>query len=231
MSTKTFLITGANRGLGHHLARHALAHGHAVVATGRSTDALREAFSDVDNASLKLLPLDVASDDSVAQLVQALDENGIAVDVLVNNAGRFLDDMGASAMQTSVETVEETSKSNVSGPIRLMQAFLPGMNARGYGRVVNVSSGMGAMSDMGGGSLGYRLSKAALNAATLVFAHEASHNVKVNAVCPGWVRTDMGGQGATRSPDEGIAGIYWAATLDDDGPHGGFFRDGEAIDW
>ena len=112
-----------------------------------------------------------------------------------------------------------------------MRALVPKMNAAGYGRVVNVSSGMGGVADMGGGYTAYRASKAALNAITRVFAHEARGDVKVNAVCPGWVRTDMGGPNANRAIDEGIAGIVWAATLPADGPHNGFFRDGVAVDW
>jgi NAD(P)-dependent dehydrogenase (short-subunit alcohol dehydrogenase family) len=90
---------------------------------------------------------------------------------------------------------------------------------------------MGALSDMGGGYPAYRVSKAALNALTRVFHAEARGNVKVNSVCPGWVRTDMGGGGASQSVEEGSAGIVWAATLPDDGPSGGFFRDGKSIDF
>ena len=113
----------------------------------------------------------------------------------------------------------------------MMQKALPMMQQGDYGRIVNVSSGMGALSDMGSGAVPYRVSKTALNALTLLAAQEAAANVKVNAVCPGWVRTDMGGQSATRDVPTGARGIVWAATLPDDGPTGGFFRDGKAIEW
>jgi NAD(P)-dependent dehydrogenase (short-subunit alcohol dehydrogenase family) len=105
------------------------------------------------------------------------------------------------------------------------------MNEAGFGRVVNVSSGLGALTDMDGGWAAYRISKTALNGVTRVFAAEAGPNVKINSVCPGWVRTDMGGPDADRSVTEGAAGIVWAATLPEHGPSGGFFRDGKAIDW
>ena len=106
------------------------------------------------------------------------------------------------------------------------------MIAGGYGRVVNVSSGMGSLSDMGGRSLGYKASKTALNALTRVLAGEVKgEGIKVNAVCPGWVRTDMGGPSASRSLEQGASGIVWAATLPEDGPSGGFFRDGKPLDW
>jgi NAD(P)-dependent dehydrogenase (short-subunit alcohol dehydrogenase family) len=114
----------------------------------------------------------------------------------------------------------------------MCQAFLPLMKKNDYGRVVNVSSGMGQLNDMGGAWPAYRISKTALNALTRIFAAElAGTNVKVNSVCPGWVRTAMGGRSATRSLQEGAAGIVWAATIEDDGPTGGFFRDGERIEW
>jgi NAD(P)-dependent dehydrogenase (short-subunit alcohol dehydrogenase family) len=106
---------------------------------------------------------------------------------------------------------------------------LPEMNRKGVGRIVNVSSGMGRLSFMGGGDVAYRISKTAMNAVTRVATSQAKGDVKVNSVCPGWVRTDMGGPGATRSLEEGAAGIVWAATVPNDGPNGGFFRDGTAI--
>jgi NAD(P)-dependent dehydrogenase (short-subunit alcohol dehydrogenase family) len=109
---------------------------------------------------------------------------------------------------------------------------MPGMAARGWGRIVGVSSGMGQLAEMGSGSLAYRISKAGLNVLTRVLAREgAARGVKVNSACPGWVRTDMGGASATRTVEQGAETIVWLATLPDDGPTGGFFRDRQPIAW
>jgi NAD(P)-dependent dehydrogenase (short-subunit alcohol dehydrogenase family) len=132
--------------------------------------------------------------------------------------------------QANLDTVRLGLETNTLGALRVGQALIPLME--GNGRVVNVSSGMGQLSEMNGCCPGYRLSKTALNAVTRILADELlGIGVKVNAVCPGWVRTDMGGADAELSVEEGARGIVWAATLPDDGPSGGFFRHGEPIDW
>jgi NAD(P)-dependent dehydrogenase (short-subunit alcohol dehydrogenase family) len=131
----------------------------------------------------------------------------------------------------STETILDAVDNNALGALRMIRRALPAMNRNRYGRIVNVSTGMSSLSDMGGGSVPYRISKTALNAITRVAHAEAGRNVKVNSVCPGWVRTDMGGASAPRGVAKGAAGIVWAATLPDDGPSGGFFRDGKAVDW
>ena len=124
----------------------------------------------------------------------------------------------------------EIFNTNTLGAVRLIQALGPLMKPNG--RIVNVSSGMGQLSDMDSRVLGYRLSKTALNAVTRVFSRELEkQNIKVNSVCPGWVQTDMGGPNATRTPAEGAASVLWAARLGPDGPSGGFFRDGKEIPW
>jgi NAD(P)-dependent dehydrogenase (short-subunit alcohol dehydrogenase family) len=150
---------------------------------------------------------------------------------LINCAGVIIERAGGSPLETPADQVLGTLDINAVGAYRMTQAFLPGMNARGFGRVVNVSSGMGALRDMGSGTPGYRISKAALSAVTVQMSHAAGKNVKVNAVCPGWVRTDMGGKGATRAIPEGVSSIVWGALLEPSGPTGGFFRDGKPISW
>jgi NAD(P)-dependent dehydrogenase (short-subunit alcohol dehydrogenase family) len=126
----------------------------------------------------------------------------------------------------------KTFATNTVGPLRLIEAFVPGMRERGYGRVVNLSSGAGQLSDMGAGYPAYRMSKAALNALTRITAAELGRgNVKINAMCPGWVRTEMGGPNATRTVDKGAETAVWLATLPADGPSGGFFRDMKPIPW
>ena len=151
-------------------------------------------------------------------------------DVLINNAA-ILHEAG-SALDAELDDYRRSMETNVYGPLLLCQAFVPGMMKRRYGRVVNVSSGAGQLSSMGSYAPPYSLSKAALNALTRQFADAArGRNVLVNAVDPGWVRTDMGGRSAPRSVEEGAAGIVWAATLPDGGPSGGFFHDGRAEPW
>jgi NAD(P)-dependent dehydrogenase (short-subunit alcohol dehydrogenase family) len=156
------------------------------------------------------------------------------IDCLVNNAGIFPDPApgseGSSVFRADLDTVRRALETNTLGALLVCQALIPLMGGRG--RVVNVSSGMGQLSEMNGCCPGYRLSKTALNAVTRILADELrGTGVKVNAVCPGWVRTDMGGPEATLSVEEGARGIVWASTLPDDGPSGGFFRHGEPIPW
>ena len=158
------------------------------------------------------------------------------LDVLVNNAGVFLDPMppedpsASSVFRADIATVRYSMETNAYGPLRLCQALIPLM--RGRGRVVNVSSGMGQLSEMNGCCPGYRFSKAAINVLTRILADELRDTrIKVNSVCPGWVRTEMGGPNADRSVEEGADTIVWLATLPDDGPSGGFFRDRKPIPW
>ena len=158
--------------------------------------------------------------------------------MLVNNAGVFLDPGwqgtpgDSSALLADPETIRKTFEINTLAPLCLIQKFVPLMKKQGYGRIVNVSSGMGQLAEMEGGFPGYRISKTALNAVTKMIAAEVKEtNVLINSLCPGWVRTDMGGKDAHRSVAEGADTIVWLATLDNGGPSGGFFRDRTAIPW
>jgi NAD(P)-dependent dehydrogenase (short-subunit alcohol dehydrogenase family) len=172
------------------------------------------------------LQLDVADRESVRAATAGLDR----LDVLVNNAA-ILYDTWQRGIDADLDQVREALDTNLLGAWRVTQAVLPLLRASPAGRIVNVSSGAGALTDMGGGTPAYRTSKAALNALTRVLAAELrGDRILVNAVCPGWVATDMGGAGG-RPVQDGAAGIVWAATLPDDGPTSGFFRDGRAIDW
>jgi NAD(P)-dependent dehydrogenase (short-subunit alcohol dehydrogenase family) len=172
------------------------------------------------------LQLDVADRESVRAATAGLDR----LDVLVNNAA-ILYDTWQRGIDADLDQVREALDTNLLGAWRVTQAVLPLLRASPAGRIVNVSSGAGALTDMGGGTPAYRTSKAALNALTRVLAADLrGDGILVNAVCPGWVATDMGGAGG-RPVQDGAAGIVWAATLPDDGPTSGFFRDGRAIDW
>ncbi|HSS66369.1 MAG TPA: SDR family NAD(P)-dependent oxidoreductase, partial [Gammaproteobacteria bacterium] len=139
---------------------------------------------------------------------------------------------GESIFQAERELLRESFDVNTLGPLLVAKSLVPLMRRNDYGRIVNVSSGMGQLSDMDGGYPGYRISKTALNAVTVILARELEGtNIKANSVCPGWVRTDMGGDNAPRSPEQGADTIVWLATLPDDGPSGGFFRDRKRIAW
>jgi len=170
--------------------------------------------------------LDIADDESVRAAAAGIER----LDVLVNNAA-ILYDTWQHGVDADLDQARDALETNLLGAWRVTQAVLPLLRAGPAARIVNVSSGAGALHDMGGGTPAYRTSKAALNALTRILAAELrGEGILVNAVCPGWVATDMGGAGG-RPVAEGAAGIVWAATLPGDGPTGGFFRDGRAIDW
>lgn len=229
------VVTGGNRGLGLEICRQLALAGDRVVLTARDpakgeAAAIRLAMQGL---TVETAQLDVADPASCEAFAQEIRRRFGRVDRLVNNAGVLLDHGPlASALTVPRDILEKTMEVNVYAPVRLCQLLVPMMRAGNYGRIVNVSSGMGALNDMGGGWPAYRLSKAALNAATRVLAAELGPaQVKVNAACPGWVRTDMGGEHAPRSVQEGADTPVWLATLPDDGPTGGFFRDRQPIPW
>jgi NAD(P)-dependent dehydrogenase (short-subunit alcohol dehydrogenase family) len=240
LAQKLAVVTGAARGLGLSVARELAAAGCLVLMVGRTAETIEDAARACRRWATRCcrmsptLPTRAPSPRSRRVLRR---EFGRA-DILVNNAGVLLEPRGfavpedASALVVDPEIVAATYACNALAPLRLIQAIVPLMRDNGWGRIVNVSSGMGQLADMGGCWPGYRMSKAALNALTRLTARELEGSpIKVNAVCPGWCRTEMGGQDATRSADEGAQGIVWAALLPDDGPSGGFFRDGKPIDW
>ncbi len=230
------LVTGAYRGLGLETCRRLAEAGYRVILTTRRQKTGRDAAQNLQTAGLDVSfhPLDVTREDEVERLAEHISQTYGRLDVLVNNAGIFPDaqpnQAPSSALQAKSSTLLAGFETNTLGPFRLCQAMIPLM--RGEGRIVNVSSGMGQLSEMNGCCPAYRLSKTALNAVTRIFADELQGtHIKINSVCPGWVRTEMGGQEATLSVEEGAEGIFWAATLPDNGPSGGFFRHGEPIAW
>ena len=232
------VVSGANRGIGFETVRQLARQGILVVLTSRNPNKGEAALEKLRSEGLNVLfqPLDVASESSVAALGEFVQSHCGRVDILVNNAGVFLDGHGpedsTSVFTVSLSTLEATLKVNLYGPLLLAQELVPLMKHQNYGRIVNVSSGMGQLSDMSGRWPAYRISKSALNALTRLLATETEgYNILVNSVCPGWVRTDMGGPNAERSLEQGAETIVWATTLPDKGPTGGFFRDKQPIPW
>ena len=240
LAQKLAVVTGAARGLGLAVARDLAAAGCLVLMVGRNAETIEAAARQLRENGQDVLAhvADVTDASAVAALAARLRREFGRVDILVNNAGVFPERKNFAVPQESsvfavdAELVAATYVCNALAPLRLIQALAPLMRENGYGRIVNVSSSMGQLSEMGGSWPGYRMSKAALNALTCLTAAELKDSpIKVNSVCPGWCRTEMGGKDATRSADEGAKGIVWAALLPDDGASGGFFRDGQAIDW
>jgi len=231
------VVTGAYRGLGLETCRQLAERGYRVLLTARRDETGQKAAAELATAGHEVAyqRLDVTDEASRLALRDRVQEDGGRFEVLVNNAGIFPDpapgEPASSILRSELEPIRQAFETNTLASLRLCQLLIPLME--GHGRVVNVSSGMGQLSDMNGFCPAYRLSKTALNAVTRIFADElgAESGVKINSVCPGWVRTEMGGPNAHLSIEDGAKGIVWAATLPEDGPSGGFFRHGEPIPW
>ncbi len=236
--TRTALVTGANRGIGLEIARQLARNGVLTALGARDKASGEEAAAALRSEGLEpaVIQLEVTDPESVRAAVAETVHLFGRIDILINNAGILMERTSegtvGSVLEVSPQTVVDTFTVNTLGPLLLMQAVLPHMQAEGYGRIVNMSSGMGQISDMSGGFTAYRMSKAALNALTRTASADVDGaDIKINAMCPGWVRTDMGGPNAARSVEEGAETAVWLATLDEDGPTGGFFRDKKPIAW
>lgn len=228
------LVTGANRGLGFEIARQLARRGLKVLLASRTLAKGRAAAKllAVEGLDVEPVRLDVTDPDQIKTLARDLRTRLAGLDVLVNNAGVLLDPRGGRFLDSRQATYERTLATNVLGPLMLCQAVLPMMIERGYGRIVNLSSGLGQLDEMGSGTPAYRISKTALNALTRIVASDTrGSGVLVNSVCPGWVRTEMGGTEAPRTVAQGADTAVWLATLPGDGPSGGFFRDRKQIPW
>jgi NAD(P)-dependent dehydrogenase (short-subunit alcohol dehydrogenase family) len=230
--SKIALVTGANRGIGLEACRQLAARGCQVILTARDRGkGERAAQALAPAADVAVVELDVTSAASIRRAASEVADRFGRLDVLINNAAVLVGD-DASIFDISVDDFRATFDTNVFGVVAVSQAFVPAMITRGYGRVVNVSSGAGQLAGMNDYAPAYSVSKAALNALTRQLAAATKGTgVLVNCMNPGWVRTDMGGRSAPRSVEEGADTIVWLATLADDGPTGGFFSNRRPIDW
>jgi NAD(P)-dependent dehydrogenase (short-subunit alcohol dehydrogenase family) len=227
------LVTGANRGIGLEVCRQLAERGFIVLLTAREGAKATAAANKLKKAgTVEPIALDVADPRSIERAADEVLKRYDYLDILINNAGINYDTWETVENAKIDGPVMETITTNLLGPWRVCQAFLPLLRKSREGRIVNVSSESESLASMGAGPPAYQVTKAALNAMTRTLAGELrGAHILVNAVCPGWVATEMGGAGAPRSVAEGAASVVWAATLPDSGPTGGFFRDGKPVPW
>lgn len=228
MKTRKVLVTGGNRGIGKAIVEGlSKMSGLSILLGSRDLEKGKAVANSIDG-DITAVALDVSNRGGLKEQVADILEKHHAIDVLINNAGIL---HRGNVLEVSSDGFDETLRVNLMGPFDLVQLLAPGMIEHGYGRIVNVSSGWGCFAEGLQGPTAYAVSKAALNALTHSAAASFPDCVKINAMCPGWVRTDMGGQDAARSTQEGADTALYLATLPDDGPTGGFFRDRKPIAW
>jgi NAD(P)-dependent dehydrogenase (short-subunit alcohol dehydrogenase family) len=227
------LVTGGNRGIGYELVKQLALNGFKVILASRDPEMGNDAVQKLKelNLDVSCLEMDVANQESIHQAAVAINEKYGRLDVLINNAGVYLDE-NEKLLAMDPCILEKTMATNFFGVYHVIRSFIPLMEKQGFGRIINVSSEYGAMSEMSYQGVGaYKLSKFALNGLTRLVAAEIKEDIKINAVDPGWVSSDMGGPSAPRTPKQAAESILWLATIGPEGPNGGFFRDGKRIEW
>ncbi|HEV2007670.1 MAG TPA: SDR family oxidoreductase [Burkholderiales bacterium] len=234
MVTKVAVVTGGNRGIGYEICRELGQRGIHVVLTSRDAAKGKAACKSLSDAGLPITycKLDVTSARSVKTLAAFVVKQFGRIDILINNAGIMIDPHGARLVDLELKILRATLETNTLAPLMLIQALLPLMKKRKYGRIVNMSSTLGQLCEMSSGTPAYRVSKTALNALTRIVAAEArAFGILVNSMSPGWVKTDMGGPHAPRTVAQGADTAVWLATLPAGGPTGGFFYERKPIPW
>ena len=231
--SKVALVTGGNRGIGYELVKQLALIGFKVILSSRNPEMGHKAIQQLreSNLDVSFVSIDVNNQESIRQAAVAINEKYGRLDVLINNAGLYFDE-NEKLLTMDPSILEKTMRTNFFGAYYVIHSFMPLMEKQRYGRIINVSSELGAMRDMSvQGAGAYKLSKLALNGLTQLVAAEIKGDIKINAVCPGWVSSDMGGPSAPRTPKQAAQSILWLATIGHEGPNGGFFRDGKQIDW
>lgn len=225
------LVTGGNKGIGFAICQGLLAAGFDVILAARSLDKAKAAIAQLQTSQVHPLVLDVADDNSIHHAVEQVRREFSHLDVLINNAGVY-PDQSVNILTISRDLLEQAINTNTFGPIRVVQAFLPLLEKASAARVINVSSGYGALDGLSADVPSYCLSKLALNGATIMLADALrSQDIAVYAMCPGWVRTDMGGTSAPRAPEQGADTAIWLATEASPSLSGKFFRDRQEISY
>ena len=227
---KNIFITGGNRGIGKGLVE-IFSENYKVFFSARDEHKAKSVIESIGNENIYYVIMDVADENSVLEGIESLKQKTDSIDILINNAGILIPGLKhkIDAVETDDESILKTFNINTVGVLRVCKAVLPMMQPTS--RIINISSGMGQMEGMATGSIAYRLSKSALNALTIVLSQElSSKDIKVNAICPGWVQTDMGGYEATLTVKESVESIKKFA-LSDDFPNGKFLRHGEILPW
>ena len=225
---KTALITGANRGIGLAIARGLAEQHNMRVLLGSRALADGAKAAETINGATHPVEVDLTERKQLLEQLRAIHDQYGAVEVLVNNAAIYVK---GNFLELDIEKVEHSIRVNTMAALDTMRFWLPLMSKNNYGRIVNLSSQCGSFAGGLGCDSSYSFSKAALNALTFIAGRDAPAGIKINAMCPGWVKTGMGGDGAPRTPQEGADTALWLATLPDDGPSGGFFRDRKPFDW
>jgi NAD(P)-dependent dehydrogenase (short-subunit alcohol dehydrogenase family) len=226
--SKRALVTGGNRGIGFAVAQGLLAQGHEVIITARSLESAKQATEKLKGTVIPI-ELDVSDDRSIQQAVATLSQNRDHLDVLINNAGIY-PDKDVDILTIPRKLLDAAMQTNTFGVIRMVQAFLPLLKKSQDARIINISSGMGSLDGLTTTAPSYCLSKLALNGATIMLADSLkAQGIVVNAMCPGWVKTDMGGSSAPRSPEQGADTAIWLATVAPRSQSGKFWRDRKVI--
>ncbi|SFH55117.1 NAD(P)-dependent dehydrogenase, short-chain alcohol dehydrogenase family [Priestia megaterium] len=230
---KVALVTGGNRGIGYELVRQLAMDGFKVILTSRNSETGHEAVQKLKASHLDVsyVVMDISNEASILKAAATVSEQYGRLDVLINNAGIYLGE-NQKLVNIDPSILEKTLATNFFGAYHVIRSFMPLMEQQSYGRIINVSSEYGAMSEMSSSGVGaYKLSKLILNGLTQLIAAESGNDIKINAVDPGWVSSDMGGLSAPRTPEQAARSIIWLATIGPEGPSGGFFKDGKQIDW
>ncbi|MGE6832804.1 SDR family oxidoreductase [Priestia megaterium] len=230
---KVALVTGGNRGIGYELVRQLAMDGFKVILTSRNSETGHEAVQKLKDSHLDVsyVVMDISNEARILKAAAIVNEQYGRLDVLINNAGIYLDE-NQKLVNMDPSILEKTLATNFFGAYHVIRSFMPLMEKQSYGRIINVSSEYGAMSEMSSSGVGaYKLSKFILNGLTQLIAAESKNDIKINAVDPGWVSSDMGGPSAPRTPEQAARSILWLATIGPEGPSGGFFKDGKQIAW